>query len=214
MMNRVHADERIATADEQSVDDPAERALTRRAAIGGTVLLRNETGRRTRRCCRSTRRPCASIAVIGPNAVTNQCMGGGSASLTPFDHRTLLAARHRPARPGFGDRRHRHVRARRAHRSAHPGRPRRPAPSAERRTRTAARVHQRHVRGTATSWSRTSSPSSLVRFFGSIPAGVDPRAFAVRVDRRVHPRHRRHAPGRRRVDRSGRSSPRATGRRP
>ena len=25
------------------------------------------------------------------------------------------------------------------------------------------------------------SPSSLVRFFGSIPAGVDPRAFAVRI---------------------------------
>ena len=91
MINRVHADEFVATADEQSVDDPAERALTRRAAIGGTVLLRNEavSGRPVLPFDPAS---ITSIAVIGPNAVTNQCMGGGSASLTPFDHRTLLAA--------------------------------------------------------------------------------------------------------------------------
>ena len=40
-MRARRADERSADIDEQSVDDPAERALTRRAAVAGTVLLRN-----------------------------------------------------------------------------------------------------------------------------------------------------------------------------
>ena len=41
VMNRTKADERNCDAPEESVDDPSERALTRRAAIAGTVLLRN-----------------------------------------------------------------------------------------------------------------------------------------------------------------------------
>ena len=42
LANRTKADERSADDPEQSVDDPTERALTRRAAIAGTVLLRND----------------------------------------------------------------------------------------------------------------------------------------------------------------------------
>ncbi|MEM8745211.1 MAG: glycoside hydrolase family 3 C-terminal domain-containing protein [Actinomycetota bacterium] len=92
---RTRADERSCDEPEESVDDPVERALTRRAAVAGTVLLRNEpvgdegTG------------PFAlpidvgslsTIAVIGPNATIDRSMGGGSASLTPLGHRTLLDA--------------------------------------------------------------------------------------------------------------------------
>ena len=91
LANRTKADERSADDPEQSVDDPAERALTRRAAIGGTVLLRNEPvgGAPVLPFDAATIR---SIAVVGPNASIDRCMGGGSASLTPFGHRTLLAA--------------------------------------------------------------------------------------------------------------------------
>ncbi len=67
------------------------------------------------RCCRSRPVTSASVAVVGPNAVIDRSMGGGSASLTPFAHRTLLdaltdrlAARssvdHRQLRPGRPDR--------------------------------------------------------------------------------------------------------------
>ena len=87
LANRTRAAERSADVAEQSVDDPAERALTRRAAIAGTVLLRNEsitldgvTGPVLPIDPATVRR----IAVIGPNADIDRCMGGGSASLTPF----------------------------------------------------------------------------------------------------------------------------------
>ena len=179
MINRVRADEFVATADEQSVDDPAERALTRRAAIGGTVLLRNEavSGRPVLPFDPTS---ITSIAVIGPNAVTNQCMGGGSASLTPFDHRTLLAA--------LTDR-------------LGPGSPTdatvtfEPGVRTDRLTPVVRGGQLRQADGepglrleymNGRTWDgdvvvEDVSPSSLVRFFGSIPAGVDPRAFAVRI---------------------------------
>ncbi|MGI9646806.1 MAG: glycoside hydrolase family 3 protein [Ilumatobacteraceae bacterium] len=93
ILNRTKADERSPDEPEESVDDPAERALTRRAAIAGTVLLRNER-------VEALGRPVlpvppeqlGSVAVIGPNAVIDRAMGGGSASLRPFHHRTLLDA--------------------------------------------------------------------------------------------------------------------------
>ncbi|MFK7917733.1 MAG: beta-glucosidase [Ilumatobacter sp.] len=93
VMNRTRADERSCDDAEESVDDPTERALTRRAAVSGTVLLRNEPIDDSGRCVL----PIAaddlrSVAVIGPNAVVDRSMGGGSASLTPFGHRTLLDA--------------------------------------------------------------------------------------------------------------------------
>lgn len=57
---------------EQSIDRPEDRALARRAAIAGTVMLKNEgllpldpNGLKT-------------IAVIGPNAAHGEIMGGGS----------------------------------------------------------------------------------------------------------------------------------------
>ncbi len=179
MMNRVRADEYTATDDERSVDDPAERALTRRAAIGGTVLLRNEAtaGRPVLPFDASS---ITSVAVIGPNAVTNQCMGGGSASLTPFHHRTLLAALTDRLGPGSataatvtfepGVRTDRLTPVLRSHQLRRPdGEP---------------GLLVEYMNGQ--SWDgdvvvEDTSPTSLVRFFGSIPAGVDAKAFAVRV---------------------------------
>ncbi|MEJ7801621.1 MAG: glycoside hydrolase family 3 C-terminal domain-containing protein, partial [Ilumatobacter sp.] len=93
VMNRTKADERNCDEPEESVDDPTERALTRRAAIAGTVLLRNEPGPSLDRPALPLRLDATStIAVIGPNAIIDRSMGGGSASLTPFAHRTLLDA--------------------------------------------------------------------------------------------------------------------------
>ncbi|MEM9042118.1 MAG: glycoside hydrolase family 3 C-terminal domain-containing protein [Actinomycetota bacterium] len=104
---RTRADERSCDEPEESVDDPAERALTRRAAVAGTVLLRNEPVG-----SESAGTPAlpldvgslSSIAVIGPNATIDRSMGGGSASLTPLGHRTLLdALRDRLAPEGAGE---------------------------------------------------------------------------------------------------------------
>ncbi|MDX2236183.1 MAG: glycoside hydrolase family 3 C-terminal domain-containing protein [Hyphomonadaceae bacterium] len=57
---------------EESVDRPDDRALTRRAAIAGAVLLKNEG------VLPLNAATLNSIAVIGPNAATGQIMGGGS----------------------------------------------------------------------------------------------------------------------------------------
>ena len=179
MINRVRADEFPASGDEQSVDDPTERALTRRAAIGGTVLLRNEdvAGRPVLPFDDAA---ITSIAVIGPNAVTNQCMGGGSASLTPFAHRTLLDAltdRVGPGSPtGATVTFEPGVRTDRLTPVIRGGQLRQP------NGEPGLRLEYMNGR----TWDgdvivEDVSPSSLVRFFGSIPAGVDPRAFAVRV---------------------------------
>ncbi len=180
MMNRVRADERPADAPEQSVDDPAERALTRRAAVGGTVLLRNEVTAGGSPVLPLDASTITRLAVIGPNAVTNQCMGGGSASLTPFEHRTLLTAFTERLGPGTAGatsiRFEPGVRTDRLTPVVKGGQLRQPNGEPG--------LRLEYVNGT--SWDgdvvvEDVAPSSLVRFFGSIPAGVDPRAFAVRI---------------------------------
>ncbi len=67
----------IDQSDEQTIDDPAERDLARRAAVQGMVLVRNEDN--------GDRRPALpltsprSVAVLGPNADPGVEQGGGSA---------------------------------------------------------------------------------------------------------------------------------------
>ena len=76
----------MSLADEAELDRPEDRALLRRAAAAGTVLLRNDgvlplelSGVR-------------SLAVIGPNADRACVMGGGSAQVNPYPSATLLEA--------------------------------------------------------------------------------------------------------------------------
>ena len=73
------------SAEEQEEDEPGRRALARRVATEGTVLLRNDgllpldpalVGR---------------VAVIGPNAL-QMAMGGGSSEVTPYRRRSVVHA--------------------------------------------------------------------------------------------------------------------------
>jgi beta-glucosidase len=88
LIERTRATERPADAPEESVDDPAERALCREVAVAGTVLLRNED----RALPLGGDRPVSSVAVIGPNAAVTRIMGGGSSALHPLPHRSILEA--------------------------------------------------------------------------------------------------------------------------
>ena len=180
MMNRVHADERDAAAAEQSVDDPAERALTRRAAIGGTVLLRNE--------------PVDGSPVLpfDPTRRVAHRRDRPERRHQPV-HGRRLGEPHAVQPPHAARRRHRAVRTRRRRPSAavtfEPGvRTDRLTPVLRggqlRQPNGDHGLRLEYINGT--SWDgdvvvEDTSPSSLVRFFGSIPAGVDPRAFAVRI---------------------------------
>ncbi len=182
LANRVRADERSADVAEQSVDDPAERALTRRAAVAGTVLLRNEPIATTS----SPVLPIDSttlrrVAVIGPNADIDRCMGGGSASLTPFGHRTLLAAITDRIGPSS---------ATGATITYEPGvRIDRLTPVVRRRQLVSPTgdpgLRVSYVNGsdwTADAVLEQPSPTTLVRFFGSVPDGVDPMKFSARIE--------------------------------
>ena len=185
LANRVRADERSCDVTEQSVDDPAERALTRRAAVAGTVLLRNEPTL-TRGGTSAPVLPIDTagvrrIAVIGPNAEIDRSMGGGSASLTPFAHRTLLTALTERLGPGT---------ATDAEIVFEPGvridrltpvvrKGQLLSPDGGRGLRVS------YVNGT--DWMgdvvlEQPASSTLVRFFGSVPEGVDPRQFSARIE--------------------------------
>ena len=76
----------MSLADEAELDRPEDRALLRRAAAAGTVLLRNDG---VLPLDLSTVR---SLAVIGPNADRPCLMGGGSAHVNPYVRATLLGA--------------------------------------------------------------------------------------------------------------------------
>lgn len=179
IMNRTRADERSCDLDEQSVDDPTERSLTRRAAVEGTVLLRNAVGSSDRPVLPIDSSTVTSVAVIGPNAVVDRSMGGGSASLTPFGHRTLLEAvtdRLAAEAPDVAV-------------SYHPGvRIDRLTPIVRRaRLRTPSGepgLRLEYVNGEdwdAPTTVETTATSSMLRFFGTTPDEIDPLSFGARV---------------------------------
>jgi beta-glucosidase len=84
LIERTSAVERSADEPEQSVDDPAERALCREVAVAGTVLARNVDG------ALPLPADLASVAVVGPNAADTRTMGGGSSALRPLAERSIL----------------------------------------------------------------------------------------------------------------------------
>ena len=75
LMDRVGAFEDPAIPEEQALDRPEHRALIRRAGAESIVLLKNDGVLPLDKTALHT------IAVIGPNAMTAQIMGGGSAQL-------------------------------------------------------------------------------------------------------------------------------------
>jgi beta-glucosidase len=83
---RVDAENHAATAPEQSIDDPAHRALARRAATEAIVLLKNDPA-----VLPLDAQTLRSVAIIGPNAKVARIMGGGSSQVpahyrvTPFE---------------------------------------------------------------------------------------------------------------------------------
>lgn len=180
LANRVRADERDADVQEESIDDPAERALTRRAAIAGTVLLRNDVVDHSP-VLPLDASSLSSIAVIGPNATVDRSMGGGSASLVPFARRSLLQALTERVGPGTPTD---------AAINFEPGvRIDKLTPVATgsrlRRPDGASGLRISYVNGP--DWTgevvlEQPAPSSLIRFFGSTPAGIDPASFAGRIE--------------------------------
>ncbi|MDX2379067.1 MAG: glycoside hydrolase family 3 C-terminal domain-containing protein [Acidimicrobiia bacterium] len=180
LANRTHADERDPDEPEESVDDPTERALTRRAATAGTVLLRNADVDSAPLLPLETN-ALSSIAVIGPNAVVDRSMGGGSASLVPFRSRTLLDAVTDRIGPGT---------AADASIVYEPGvRIDKMTPVASgtqlRQPNSEPGLRISYVNGL--DWNgdvviEQPTNSSLVRFFGSTPEGVDSGEFSARID--------------------------------
>lgn len=166
LADRVHAAELSSEREEQTVDDPAERELCRRAAAAGTVLVRNDGTLPVS--------PGAQVALIGPNAAETRIMGGGSSSLQPLLHRSVLDA----VRERFPDVVHETgVRIDRM-----------PPPMTERVLRTpdgrpGLQVSFRNGQDESSEVVVTEvSRSSMMRFFGSAPAGVDAERFHVAVE--------------------------------
>lgn len=166
LMDRVRVAERDSEQPEQTVDDPAERELCRRAVVEGLVLCRNEHEALPIEAT-------ATVAVIGPNAGDTRIMGGGSASLQPLPHPSLLEE--------LGDRFGSVVHE--------PGTriDRLPPPLDEQVLRTPDREpglqvdYRNGVDDTGAVVTSDVTPQSMLRFFGSTPEGVDPERFHVTV---------------------------------
>ncbi|NND74594.1 MAG: glycoside hydrolase family 3 protein [Ilumatobacter sp.] len=180
LANRVHADERDADAAEESADVPAERSLTRRAAVAGTVLLVNDDIDGVP-VLPLDAAGLAGVAVIGPNAAVDRSMGGGSASLVPLGRRTLIDAVTDRIGPGTTTD---------AAVAYEPGvRIDRLTPVLTRHQLRApdgtAGLHVAYVNGT--DWDgdavlEQTVPTSMLRFFGSTPDGVDATEFSMRIN--------------------------------
>jgi len=192
LAQRTHADERDADEPEESVDEPAERALTRRAAVAGTVLLRNaslanevanefENKFEGAPLLPFDLATIGSVAVIGPNAALDRSMGGGSASLVPFRARTFLEALTDRIGPGTSTD---------ASIDYEPGvriDKMTPVASGSQLVQPNGEPGLRISYVNGLDWTgdivvEQPATSSLIRFFGSTPEGVDSGAFSARID--------------------------------
>jgi beta-glucosidase len=166
LADRVRAAERSSEGEEHTVDEPAERALTRRAAAAGMVLVRNDGT--------LPLRDGDSVALVGPNASDTRIMGGGSASLQAMGRRSILdaASEHLPGLV--------HEQGVRIDRL--------PPPMTEEVLRTPDGQPGLQV-SFRNGWDESSevvvtevATASMMRFFGSAPEGVDPERFHVTVE--------------------------------
>ena len=85
-MERTGALDGDADFSEEPLDRPEDRALIRRAAAAGSVLLRNDG------VLPLDPTTIASVAVIGPNAYRARVMGGGSAKVAAYRETSPLEA--------------------------------------------------------------------------------------------------------------------------
>ena len=155
LIARTRAADLPADRAEQTADDPAERALCRRAVVEGLVLLRNEGGV-------LPLSPDLRVAVIGPNAAVTRIMGGGSSSLESLPHVSILTAlAERLGRPLAYE----------------PGVRIDKLPPPMRAEFTVEYRNGDDLSSPVVASDTTSS--SLLRLFGSTPAGVDPASFNV-----------------------------------
>lgn len=90
LIERTRADEWSASSAEQTVDDPSERALIRKASAAGSVLVRNVLVSNVALALPITPGSVRSIAVVGPNAKVTRTQGGGSSSLQAISTSTIL----------------------------------------------------------------------------------------------------------------------------
>jgi beta-glucosidase len=90
LLERTGALEHPEVIGEQSVDDPEDRAVARRAAAESFVLLRNHADALPIEATSSNREQPV-LAVIGPNAAVAMIQGGGSARVSTFNTVTPLA---------------------------------------------------------------------------------------------------------------------------
>ncbi|WP_195210397.1 beta-glucosidase [Actinomarinicola tropica] len=171
LADRVHARELSSEREERTVDEPAERALCRRAAAAAMVLVRNDGT--------LPLDDDARVAVVGPNAADTRIMGGGSASLQPLVRRSILDA---------VTERFRHVVHETGVRID-----RMPPPMTDRVLRTpdgrpGLLVTFRNGQDESTEPVTTEvAASSMLRFFGSAPVGVDPERFHVALEGELVP---------------------------
>ena len=185
-INRTRADERNPNGAERAVDDPTERALTRRAAVAGTVLLRNEpVGDAAAPALPLDPHDLTSLAVVGPNAAMDHSMGGGSASLTRFAERTLLDAlidRLAEVQPNCTVVHEPGVRIDRLT----------PVPRTRQLETDTGEPGLTLEYFNGSDWDApadlaTTTESTLLRFFGTTPVGIDPRTFGARLRGRFIP---------------------------
>lgn len=170
LVERTRARELSADRPESAVDDPAERALCHRAVVDSLVLLRNERDA-------LPLAPGARVAVIGPNAAATRIMGGGSSSLESLPAPSILEALQArlPVAPVYEP----GVRIDRL-----------PPPLGAAQLRTpdgrpgllVEYFNGQHPTGTsAAPVAADVATSSMLRLFGSTPAGVDASSFTIRV---------------------------------